>query len=202
MKQGAMFVLGLTGPSGAGKSLAAKRLAERGYAVVDADRVARQVMAPGSECLRELRGAFGARVIAADGSLDRQALARIAFGDPEALQRLDALTHPPIVAAIAARLRELEETGCRRAVLDAPALYESGADRLCDRVAAVVASPQIRLARILRRDGIPRERAAARIAAQPPRAYYTDRADFVIDSDAGTAHLLAETDRLARLWGA
>lgn len=195
-----MFVLGLTGPSGAGKSLAAARLAELGFAVVDADRVARQVMAPGSECLDELRRAFGGGVIAADGGLDRAKLARVAFGDPAALRQLDAVTHPRIVAAIAGRLKELEAGGCRRAVLDAPALFESGADRLCDRVAAVVASPEIRLRRILRRDGIPRERAAARIAAQPPRAYYTDRADAVIDSDAGAAHLLAEVDRLADLW--
>lgn len=195
-----MFVLGLTGPSGAGKSLAASRLAARGFAVVDADRVAREVMAPGSECLRQLRAAFGAGILVADGSLDRPALARIVFQDAGALRRLDAISHPLIVEAIAARLRELAAGGCRRAVLDAPALYESGADRLCGRVAAVVASPEIRLRRILGRDGITREQAAARIAAQPPREYYTQRADIVIDSDEGTAHLLAETDRLAQKW--
>ena len=195
-----MFVLGLTGPSGAGKSLTASRLAELGFVVVDADRVAREVMVPGSECLRELQAAFGDGIRAPDGSLDRPALARIVFGDAGALRRLNGITHPHIVAAIAGRLRELERAGCRKAVLDAPALYESGADRLCDRTAAVVASPEIRLERILRRDGISREQAEARIAAQPPREYYTGRADAVIDSDAGTAHLLAETDRLARQW--
>ena len=193
-----LYVLGLTGPSGAGKSLVASLLEQDGFAVVDADRVARRVMAPGSPCARELYEAFGDAVRAPDGGLDRRALAALAFGSGENLRRLNAISHPHIVAEIERTLRELEQTGCRRAVLDAPALYESGADRLCDRVAAVVASPGVRLGRIVRRDGITREQALARISAQPPREYYTDRADTVLDSDAGTAALTEQAQRLAR----
>lgn len=199
MKGGrSLYVLGLTGPSGAGKSLVASILERSGFAVIDADQIARRVMAPGSPCVRELYGAFGDAVRTPDGGLDRKALAAMVFGSRENLQRLNAISHPHIVAEIARMLQELERTGCRRAVLDAPALFESGADRLCDRVAAVVASPDVRLARIIRRDGITREQALARISAQPPREYYTDRADTVLDSDAGTSALTAQAQRLAR----
>ena len=198
MKGGrSLYVLGLTGPSGSGKSLVASILERSGFAVLDADQVARRVMAPGSPCVRELHEAFGDAVRTPDGGLDRKALAALVFGSRENLQRLNAISHPPIVAEMARMLRELERSGCRRAVLDAPALYESGADRLCDRVAAVVASPDVRLGRIIRRDGITREQALARIEAQPPREYYTDRADTVLDSDAGTEALTAQARSLA-----
>lgn len=191
-----MYVLGLTGPTGAGKSLAADRLRERGFAVVDADRVARAAMEPGP-CLDAVAAAFGPRVLLPDGRLDRPKLASVVFSDQNALRMLNSVTHPHIIREIRIRLAQLGEGGAGWAALDAPALYESGAQDLCDAVLTVVASPSVRLRRIMRRDGLSREAALRRIDGQPPRGFYTARADFVVDSSRGRVGLLAAVDAVA-----
>jgi len=192
-----MFILGLTGPSGAGKSLVAAALARRGFAVLDADRAARSVVAPGSPCLRELAAAFGGQIITSDGSLDRKKLAAAAFADGPGVERLNAVTHPYITAELKSKLEALVAAGCAKAVLDAPALFEAGAERLCDKVAAVVAPRELRLSRIIARDGLTQEEASRRLAAQKPDEFYTRRADFVIENLGDEAGLRRKAERLA-----
>jgi dephospho-CoA kinase len=193
-----MFVLGLTGPSGAGKSRVAAVLASHGFAVLDADRAARSVTEPGSACLGELAEAFGAQIILPDGSLDRKKLAAAAFTDETAVGRLNAITHPHIMAKFKGELEELEAAGCKKAVLDAPALFEAGAESLCGRVAAVVATSELRLERILRRDGITPAEAARRLGAQKPLGFYMERADFIIENNGSEAELISAAEGLAR----
>ena len=162
---GKLFVLGLTGPSGAGKSLAARHLELRGFSHVDADRVARAVVEPGSPCLKALASAFGAEIVRDDGSLDRKKLGELAFGGGKVAQ-LNDITHPFIKSEIESKLAALESDGVRFAVLDAPALFESGANLLCDRVMAVMAGRELRILRVMARDDISREQAQTRIDAQ------------------------------------
>lgn len=197
-----LFVLGLTGPTGSGKSRVAARLAAEGFPVVDADRLARQVTEPGSPTLAELARAFSPAILREDGTLDRRKLAALAFASPEATARLDAVTHPAILALGRRRLAELAAAGYRAAVLDAPLLYESGADALCERVAVVLAPREERRRRILARDGLTPQEADRRMAAQPEDTFYTGRGAYLFDNrgtleelDAWAAALAAELRR-------
>lgn len=200
-----LFVLGLTGPTGSGKSRVAERLAAAGFPVVDADRLARQVTEPGSPTLAELAKAFSPGILRQDGTLDRRKLAALAFASPEATARLDAVTHPAILALGRRQLAELAAAGHRAAVLDAPLLYESGADALCGRVAVVLAPREERRRRILARDGLTPQEADRRMAAQPEDAFYTGRGAYLIDNSGTLEELDAQAAALAaelRLWAA
>lgn len=192
-----MVILGLTGPTGAGKGFVSQTLAEKGFAVVDADRVAHAVMAPGSPCAAAIAHTFGKGVLRPDGSLDRKALGALVFSDPEKLKTLNALSHPPILARLQAELDASATAGYPVAVLDAPTLLESGTDKLCDHIAAITADGGLRLTRIMKRDGLDRERALQRIQAQPDASFYTARADFILENNGDTAALQASIDAMA-----
>ncbi|MBE6758027.1 MAG: dephospho-CoA kinase [Ruminococcaceae bacterium] len=176
-------IIGLTGPTGAGKSEAARLLSAAGIPVVDADLLAREVTAKGHPCLAELAEAFSETVLNADGTLNRAALAAAAFATPEATARLNAVTHPHILRLADERFAALWAAGATAVALDAPLLFESGMDRMCDRTVAVLAPAAIRQARICERDGISAEQAALRMQAQPDEAFYRERADDVLYND-------------------
>ena len=143
------FVIGLTGQTGAGKSTVSRVLADCGIPVVDCDRLAREAVKPGSECLLQLVRAFGRKILRPDGSLDRAGMAAMAFPDPEKLAVLNRITHKAILQLLTNRLKELEAAGQSLVVVDAPTLFESGADRLCGAVVSVTAPEAFRLERIL-----------------------------------------------------
>jgi dephospho-CoA kinase len=191
-----MYILGLTGPSGAGKSLAARYLAKHGFVHVDADKSARFVVLPGTPCLKKLAEVFGSDILLTDGSLDRKKLAELAFGNGR-VDELNATTHPFIIEEINRELGELEESGTAFAVLDAPTLYESGADKLCNGVMAVTSSREARISRIMSRDGLNLEQVSARLDAQPDDNFYTDKADFVIKNSGLQEDLLEAIDKAA-----
>lgn len=193
-----MFILGLTGQTGAGKSFAASRLVKLGFSHVDADKAARAVVEPGKPCLEKLTEVFGKEIILEDGSLDRGKLAEIAFGSGR-VDELNAVTHPFIIEEINSMLSKLEKSGVQFSVLDAPTLFESGADKMCDKIMAVTAPADLRLERIIKRDRIERERALSRIEAQHDEEFYTKRADFVVASTANDNDLLEAVDRVALL---
>lgn len=192
-----MVILGLTGPTGAGKGFVSQSLAEKGFAVVDADRVAHAVMAPDSSCVAAIAHTFGKDVLCPNGSLNRKALGAIAFSDPEKLKTLNALSHPPILARLQAELTALAAAGFPAAVLDAPTLLESGADKLCDRIAVVTADARLRLTRIMERDGLDQKHALQRIQAQPDASFYTAHADFVLENDGDDGTLQSAIDGMA-----
>lgn len=175
-----MKVLGLTGPTGAGKGEVTKRLAKAGVLVIDTDHIAREVVEKGQPCLAALVDAFGEHILQPDGSLNRAALAATAFSSPEGSKALSAVTHPFIIAR---SLDILHNSSSDRAVIDAPLLFESGMDRFCDTTAAVLAPADVRLARILARDGISEENARLRMNAQPSEAFYRERAAYIIENN-------------------
>lgn len=173
-------VIGLTGPTGAGKSTVAGVLQDLGCSIVDADRIARSITRQPS-CLNKLQEAFGADIIGKDGALDRQLLAKRAFSSPENTARLNAITHPAVIAESNRQIAAAAQTECRAVILDAPLLFESGGQALCDATIAVLLAPQSRLRRIMARDGITREQAQARMNAQNPDSYYEENADYIFD---------------------
>lgn len=173
-----MFVIGLTGPTGAGKSTFSSMLRERGFYIADADAAARKIVQPGSGVLDALCETFGADILEKDGTLCRKTLAKRAFSSPENVQKLNALTHPAIERVLFGEIAAHPDA--RGAVIDAPALIESGISEKCDLVAVVLAPPEERLRRILLRDAMTEEQAKLRMQAQPPDAFYLDKADVVL----------------------
>lgn len=202
-------LLGLSGGIASGKSHVAARMAERGWAVVDADALAREAVAPGSAGLEALVATFGADLLAADGTLDRTRLGARVFSDAAARHRLNAILHPRIEALLAARVAALPP-GTRGAVLDAALWVERGRAHHFDAFWTVDAPEPLRLTRLATRDGLDAAAARARLRAQacaPERALHADRVilndgrDLAGILDEAEAALLADWKiRRARTW--
>jgi dephospho-CoA kinase len=187
--------VGLTGGIGAGKSEVSARLAAQGAVVIDADAIAREVVEPGTEGLAKVVEAFGRGVLLPDGTLDRPRLGEIVFADPELRGRLNAIVHP----RVGARMAELERAAGPGAivVLDVPLIAESGRTDDYDLVVVVDAPPRVQVDRLVRRRGMTREQARARMEAQASREQRLAIADIVIDNSGS----LAELDRqVGDLW--
>lgn len=189
--------IGLTGGIAAGKSVAARRFAEHGAVVVDADELARAAVAPGSAGLDAVAEAFGPEVLAADGSLDRPALAAIVFSDASARARLDAIVHP-VVRRLAAEREAAAATLDAGAVVvhDIPLLVETGQVDDFHVVVVVDAPALLRVERLVRLRGMSREDAEARVAAQAADADRLAAADVVLDGSGSEDVLRAQVDVL------
>ncbi|WP_129309709.1 dephospho-CoA kinase [Streptomyces sp. L2] len=176
-----MLKVGLTGGIGAGKSEVSRLLVEHGAVLIDADRIAREVVAPGTPGLAAVVEAFGTDVLTADGSLDRPRLGSIVFADPGRLAVLNSIVHP----LVGARSGELESAAAEDAVVvhDVPLLTENGLAPLYDVVVVVDASPETQLDRLVRLRGMTEDDARARMAAQATREQRLRIADIVIDND-------------------
>jgi dephospho-CoA kinase len=171
--------VGLTGGIASGKSLVANMFSKLGAELVDADQIAREVVAPGEPALAAIRDAFGAKVLNPRGELDRAALRKLVFADADKRRALDALLHPLIRARLLARLDEVRRP---YAIIAVPLLVETDFAALVDRVAVVDCPEPMQLERLMRRDGIPRTEAVAMIAAQADRATRLRAAHDVIDN--------------------
>lgn len=187
-------MVGLTGGIGSGKSAVARRLAELGAVVIDSDRLAREVVAPGTEGLADVVAEFGAGVLAPDGGLDRAALARVVFADPAGRRRLEAIVHPRVRAAVEERAAAAPAGSV--VVNDVPLLVEAG---LADRyqvVVVVLADESRRVARLVRDRGMTEQEARARIAAQATDEQRRAVADIVIENDATLDDLAGRVDEV------
>lgn len=186
-------IVGLTGPTGSGKSIAAEQFAARGFCVLDADCIARQVVEPGSAVLDALAAEFGGDILSGDGSLNRKLLASRAFASKDATARLNALTHPAILRRIEARIAAADSD---RVLLDAPQLFESGCDHQCTVTVAVLADADIRRRRIMERDGLTQEQADRRMSVQFADNFYREHCDYILDNNGNSDALRYCTDRL------
>ncbi len=189
-----MLLVGLTGGIGSGKSTVASLLAERGAVVIDSDELAREAVIAGSPGFAAVRARFGDGVVAADGSLDRAALAAIVFADDDARSDLEAIVHPEVRRGIAEAVVEHAETD-DVVVVDSPLLYETGAHEGFPVVVVVVAGDDARLARLVAR-GMSEVDARSRMQAQMPLADKAALADEVLDNDGSLADLARQVDRL------
>jgi dephospho-CoA kinase len=189
-------LVGLTGGIATGKSTFAAALRALGVPVVDADQLARQVVAPGTAALAVIARAFGPGVLDGAGALDRKALGALVFADPLARRRLEAITHPAIRRAMEAETARLAAAGHALAFYDTPLLYEVGLDSVMALVVVVFAPPEVQVARLQRRDGLSQAQAEARLAAQLPVAEKVARADVVVDNTDDAASLGSRAARL------
>lgn len=192
------LIVGLTGQTGAGKSTVGAVFGQAGFSVIDCDRVAREVTDPGSDCLRELVRLFGKQILRPDLSLDRKALAKIVFSDPGELKRLNQAIFPFITERIRHHIAACEQAGAEVVLLDAPTLFESGADRLCGKIVSVTACDSLRLQRIRERDGLTEEEARRRMDSQLPESFFISHSDFVVRNNGTREELAEQARRVAR----
>ncbi|MGE0313044.1 MAG: dephospho-CoA kinase [Lautropia sp.] len=196
-----MLTIALTGGIGSGKSTVADRFVARGAALVDTDRIAHELTAPGGAAIDPIRAAFGDGVIGADGSMDRAAMRGLVFSDPAARRRLEAILHPMIRARTEAGVAAAARAGAPYAIIAIPLLVESGDPRgRADRVLVVDCPEDVQVARVMRRSGLERAQVDAIMAAQATRAARLAAADDVIDNAGEPAALDAQVERLHRAW--
>ena len=189
-----MILVGLTGGIGSGKSTISSLLEGKGAIIIDADAIVREVQWPGSAVLTELVAKFGAGVLAADGSLDRQAVANIVFTDPEALKALNAIVHPAVGKEMNRRMIE-QRTTDHVVILDIPLLTENPREGLQGKI--VVDVPvEVQVVRLVQYRGFDEADARARISRQATREQRLATADFVVDNSGDLADLQPQIDKL------
>ncbi len=193
-----MLKIGLTGGIGSGKSTVATLLAERGFEIIDADQIARDVVEPGRPALAELAEAFGEDIIRPDGTLDRGGLARRAFTDAERTQLLNSITHPRIREETARRFAEAEEAGRRSVVYDMPLLIDQGLQKKMDLTVVVDVDIEKRVERVVARRGLAEDDVRRRIAAQVSDDVRIAAADVIIDNNGTLADLAPQVKDLVQ----
>lgn len=191
-------VIGLTGGIASGKSTVARLLLERGVAIVDADQLARDVVAVGTEGLEEVVRAFGDGVLSEDGALDRAKLGAIVFSDPAKRAALEAITHPRIAAAGLAAIASHRDGPAPYVVYEAALLVETGRHTTFPGLIVVAVSPAAQFERLVERDGFTEAEARARIASQMPMEAKVAVGTWVIHNDGDRHDLEREVDRVHR----
>lgn len=192
-------IVGVTGQTGAGKSTICEMLKKYGYAVIDADKIAALITEKGSPVLSQLAMAFGPGTLNEDGTLNRKVLARRAFSDPSQTALLNSITHPEIVRLIMKKVNGEFWNGYEAVLIDAPQLFESGLSDKCGFIISITAPEEIRLSRIMSRDGIDEENARLRMSAQHDEAFFIENSDVVITNDGNDDRLREQILYAARL---
>jgi dephospho-CoA kinase len=194
-----MLLIGLTGNIGSGKSTVAQLLSERGATIIDADVLARRAVELGTQAYAAIVERWGTSILAADGLIDRGALRRIVFSEPQELEQLNAIVHPEVERMRAGLVEQARQRGDRLVVCDIPLLFERRMTEAFDRIVLVDAPRPVRLERLVRERGLRETEAMDMIVAQMPAELKRARADFVIDN-VGT---LTQLDRrVTEVWSA
>lgn len=184
-----MAVIGLTGGIGTGKSTVSKYLVKKGFEIADADQIARDITLPGSPVINRITAAFGEEFVV-DGVLQRKKLGKYVFESAERKKTLDGIMMTTIISIIDERIHNAEG----HIIIDAPLLFEVGLDNRCDRVFVVNADTEVRIERVMNRDGISRQEVLDRIANQMPMEDKIERADFVLDNSGSREELYHQID--------
>lgn len=192
-----MKVLGLTGPTGAGKTTVLKQLQEHGAVIMDCDKIYYEMLSSHADLRKELEETFG-EVFLPDGSLDRQKLGKLVFGNEKAMQKLNTIIYYYMGLEVRRRLVEAKNSGAALAVVDAINLIQSGLGELCAMTVAVTAPEKVRLERIMARDGITREYAMSRIQAQENDEFFVRHCHAVLCNDGTEEELKEKTESLLK----
>ncbi len=196
------IVLGITGGIGSGKSTVSGILKEKGAVIIDADLISKEVVEPGQKALEELTETFGTDILDDWGQLNRKKLAGIVFNDSEKLQRLNSILHKYVTERIKNNVEEQLINKTNIIVIDAPIPVKSGFIDLCQQVWTISADREVRIQRIMERNGMTYEEAVARINSQLDEQEYIRLADVVINNNFDYSHLEKEVEyQLSRLLG-
>lgn len=185
-------IIGLTGQSGAGKTTVSLYLQSKGFIIIDADKISREVLST-SECKEKIAKFFGKEVFLKNGKIERKKLAKKVFSSPENVKILNEITHPEILRRIKLLLKEYE-LAQKTVILDVPLLFETDLYKLCDVVVAILADENLRLQRIIVRDKINEGVAKMRLHIQNEDLFYKSKADFVVYNDSSKEALIKKID--------
>ena len=185
-----MIVIGITGPTGAGKTTALNELEKLGGSIIDCDAVYHDLLETDVDLQSSLRNRFG-DIDNEQGGIDRKKLGAIVFQDPAALEELNHIVHSAITGAVQRLIRQFDEAGCPAAAIDAIALFESGLSELCDTTLAITAPAEVRVKRIMAREGIGEDYARSRVNAQNPEEFYTSRCAHTLVNDCTSREAFA-----------
>lgn len=181
------YILGLTGGIASGKSTVSAYLAQNGASIIDADLIARQVVAKKSSGLKQIVAKFGEEILTASGELDRKKLGKLVFSNKELLKALTDITGPLIRAEILREIEAAKKAQVKLVVLDIPLLFETGYQTLCDKVMVVTIPSEVQLERVMKRDNLSAAEARKRIANQLPASKRNELADVLIDNSKSVA---------------
>lgn len=193
------MIVGLTGGIATGKSTFSKELADRGFYVVDADVVAREVVEPGTGGLAEIVAAFGPDYVREDGTLDRERLGRLIFSHPDSRETVNRIVHPRVRDVMWGRVRDYVAGDARRiGIVDVPLLIEGGTHTLADVTVLIYAAPHVQRDRLMRRNGFSEQEAAKRMGAQMPIDQKRPLVDIIVDNSGGPGHVGKLADALCQ----
>lgn len=175
-------VIGLTGMSGSGKSTACGIFRDYGFEIIDCDLLSRQIVEKTHPCFKEIVAEFSSDILDKDGGLDRRKMAELIFSSPEKRKRLNGIMYPYISYIVINQIVNYDQEERHFVVLDAPTLFESGIDEMCDYIVSVVADEKTLIKRIMERDGIDERLARRRLSSQQNKEFYSERSDFCADN--------------------
>lgn len=191
-----MLVVGLTGGIATGKSTVARLFAERGAAIVDADRIAHDLQRPGHPCHRAIVEAFGTGILDQAGGIDRRALGALVFADPSARRTLEAIMHPAVREACQVEVRAAEAAGRTVCLVDAALILEAGQRQRYQKIVLVAAPEEVQVQRLMQGRGLTEAEARQRIRAQWPTAAKAAYADFIVDNAGDLAASEAQVGKI------
>lgn len=194
------MIIGLTGSIASGKSTVSAMLKEKGYPIVDADEIARLVVEPGTPVIQEIEEAFGREVIREDGSLHRENLGALIFGDEEKRKKLNGIIHPAIRAEMLKQKETHLANGANTIIMDIPLLFESKLQSFVERIIVVTVTPEVQKERLMKRNELTEQEAVKRIASQLPLAVKEAKADAVIDNNGTIEKTAQQLEDLLERW--
>jgi len=194
------MIIGLTGSIASGKSTVSQLLKDKGYAIIDADIVARLVVEPGSNTLKEITNQFGSEVLHADGTLNREALGTMIFHNPVKRKQLNELMHPAIRNEMIKQRDELKNEGLETIIMDIPLLFESRLQHFVEKILVVSVSEEIQLERLIKRNSLSKEEAEIRIKSQLPVSEKEKGADAVIYNNGSIEESKIQLERILKEW--
>lgn len=190
------MIIGLTGQSGAGKTTVSVTFEKKGYFIIDCDVIAHEVVSSNKECKCQLVEAFSRNILDDHEVLNRKKLAKVVFHDKSKLKRLDEIALPFILKTVVDKIKYLNSVGVKKILLDAPTLFEAGAETLCDVVISVIADKEVRLKRIIERDGLSLEEAQARLESQHADSFYISRSKYTVHNDGSLWAFMGEIEKV------
>lgn len=196
------MIIGLTGSIATGKSTVSRMLKEKGYKIVDADEISRQVVEPGSTVLEEIASVFGSDLILPTGELDRDKLGALIFNDPLEREKLNKIIHPAIRQEMVRQKEFWLEKGSQTVIMDIPLLFESKLQSYVEKIIVVSVAPSIQRERLMARNNLSLEEADARITSQLPVSEKEKGADAVINNDGTLEETERQLDAILSKWNA